>query len=150
MVDDGLQDWVKKQSGIKLHNCPRCSAQFEKVDGCSHMTCAVCFYNWCWICGLAKDSWFHKLQIIHESETGILCVWINNFTYNYGNQYDEVNYCLKLPVPVKVLLTMVFVVVLPGLAAALFVLVAPVVFVLQVACKRKWRRSRWQVVLLPL
>lgn len=135
---------------MKLHNCPRCSAQFEKVDGCSHMTCPVCKYNWCWICGLAKDSWFHKMQIIHEMETGILCVWINNFTYNYGNEFDSVNYCLKIPVPIKIIMTIVLITIVPGIAACLCVLIAPFVCVIMVTGNRIWYKFRRWIFLLPI
>lgn len=30
--------------------CPNCGFGTEKIDGCNHMTCAKCRYEWCWIC----------------------------------------------------------------------------------------------------
>ena len=41
------------------------------------MTCYVCKHSYCWICGLPSDHIFHKIQI-DTSETGALCVFINN------------------------------------------------------------------------
>ena len=41
------------------------------------MTCYVCKYRFCWICGLHSEHIFHKLQI-DNAETGALCVFINN------------------------------------------------------------------------
>jgi len=30
--------------------CPNCKIPIEKNEGCNHMTCKLCFQNWCWIC----------------------------------------------------------------------------------------------------
>lgn len=58
-------------------NCGMCSARVIKVpnEGCNHMTCANCGYQWCWLCG-AKfsedhfDSWnlfgCRNLQFDHD------------------------------------------------------------------------------------
>jgi hypothetical protein len=47
------------------------------------MNCYVCKYNFCWTCGFASDSFFHKMQL-DTSETGFLCVIINKITHNEG------------------------------------------------------------------
>jgi len=31
--------------------CMNCKSIVTKMAGCSHMTCSVCKYNWCWVCG---------------------------------------------------------------------------------------------------
>mmetsp|Transcript_16803 Transcript_16803/g.14708 ORF Transcript_16803/g.14708 Transcript_16803/m.14708 type:complete len:178 (+) Transcript_16803:1205-1738(+) len=31
--------------------CPKCQSKVEKVSGCNHMTCPICTYEWCWLCG---------------------------------------------------------------------------------------------------
>mmetsp|Transcript_40246 Transcript_40246/g.38711 ORF Transcript_40246/g.38711 Transcript_40246/m.38711 type:complete len:109 (-) Transcript_40246:421-747(-) len=34
-----------------VSDCPSCKTVVLKVEGCNHMTCYVCGYEWCWICG---------------------------------------------------------------------------------------------------
>lgn len=68
-----MQDLV----AIELSNCPNCHSYIEKNQGCPEMTCYVCKYRFCWICGLHSEHIFHKIQI-NNDETGALCVFINN------------------------------------------------------------------------
>lgn len=47
MLDEGYQEWAK---GKEVQLCPRCKRRIEKIEGCNHMTCRMCNYEWCWLC----------------------------------------------------------------------------------------------------
>lgn len=42
-----FQLWKK---GKVIKQCPNCKFYTEKNEGCNHMTCAECKYQWCWLC----------------------------------------------------------------------------------------------------
>ena len=42
--------------------CPRCSTAIEKDEGCNHMSCRKCRYEFCWIC---MQDWS-----LHSNTTG--------------------------------------------------------------------------------
>ena len=56
----GLVESGKKNRWILNHTktCGKCKARIEKNGGCNHMTCSVCHYEFCWICGREWNS--HK------------------------------------------------------------------------------------------
>jgi hypothetical protein len=60
MIDMDYEAWAK---GREIQPCPKCRHKIEKVDGCNHMTCAVCGYNWCWLCkGKYTSNHFSNLN----------------------------------------------------------------------------------------
>lgn len=46
--DKLLEKWIKENNG---KFCPTCKMRIEKNEGCMHMTCTNCGYEWCWRCG---------------------------------------------------------------------------------------------------
>ena len=47
-LEKDFQIWKK---GKIIKQCPKCNIWTEKNEGCNHMTCAECKYQWCWLCG---------------------------------------------------------------------------------------------------
>ena len=46
-LDKDFQIW---KQGKVIKQCPRCKIYTEKNEGCNHMTCTECKYQWCWLC----------------------------------------------------------------------------------------------------
>ncbi len=61
--------------GIKLYKYPNCNSFIEKVEGCSHMDCLMCYHTWCWTCGYPKGHFFHIIT------NEYICKMINNMSF---------------------------------------------------------------------
>jgi hypothetical protein len=48
IIDKDFEKWKK---GKMIKQCPSCKFWTEKNEGCNHMTCRACSFQWCWICG---------------------------------------------------------------------------------------------------
>ena len=57
-IDKDFKKW-KKNKLIK--RCPKCKFWTEKNNGCNHMTCPECKYEWCWFCGSKCDVGHFKM-----------------------------------------------------------------------------------------
>ena len=44
------KQFMKWKKGKRVKRCPRCQIYTEKNEGCNHMTCVSCKYQWCWLC----------------------------------------------------------------------------------------------------
>ena len=47
MAEKEFLKWKKKR---RVKRCPKCNIYTEKNEGCNHMTCVSCKYQWCWLC----------------------------------------------------------------------------------------------------
>jgi len=47
LVDKKYENWARKNT----KKCPNCKTPIEKANGCNHMTCGNCNYQYCWLCG---------------------------------------------------------------------------------------------------
>ena len=47
VIDAGFEEW---KSHTLVKRCPNCKFWTEKNEGCNHMTCSQCRFQWCWVC----------------------------------------------------------------------------------------------------
>ena len=47
-LEKDFLNWKKKNKNLK--RCPKCKIYIEKNEGCNHMTCSNCKFQWCWLC----------------------------------------------------------------------------------------------------
>ena len=45
------QEFKKYVERVIVKECPNCHNGIEKIEGCNHMTCGKCRFEFCWICG---------------------------------------------------------------------------------------------------
>jgi len=52
-----------KENDVKL--CIMCKTMVARVEGCTHITCPICDYEWCWLCG-HEHTPFHEKKCSKE------------------------------------------------------------------------------------
>jgi len=43
-----------------IRSCLMCKTVVDRVEGCTHITCPVCDYEWCWLCGHEYNQYHGK------------------------------------------------------------------------------------------
>ena len=61
------KQFMKWKKGKRVKRCPRCQMYTEKNEGCNHMSCINCKYQWCWIC---------EEKYIYGHYNSGRCIWL--------------------------------------------------------------------------
>ena len=86
-----LAEYISSHGVIK---CPKCAFGTEKIEGCNHMTCPKCRYEYCWICK-------SKYRSSHFEE------W--NLFGCPGGMYSEISFCKNFWMKIGLLLAIPFI-----------------------------------------
>ena len=96
-LDKDFQNWSKNKV---IKKCPRCKIYTEKNEGCNHMTCTECKYQWCWLCeGEYKNGHFSRgqcngLQFAHINFLSEKDKVPRRVHYHYNREEQERGCCI--------------------------------------------------------
>ena len=102
-MEKEFMTWKKDK---RVKRCPRCKIYTEKNEGCNHMTCTSCKYQWCWLCeeeytyghydgGKCKGFQFTKADNLEEAKKTLdYSRSLLNYDYAYNNR--DTNCCFSL------------------------------------------------------
>ena len=80
-IDKSFEKW---RDSYKVKRCPNCKFFIEKNEGCNHITCKNCGYEFCWLC-LSKYTSDHfgfgRCAGLQNTECSICSNKIINFIY---------------------------------------------------------------------
>ena len=58
ILDEAFEEWRKHKI---VKRCPNCKVWTEKNEGCNHMTCTECKFQWCWLCQKKYSSGHYNI-----------------------------------------------------------------------------------------
>ena len=58
ILDEDFEEWRKHKI---VKRCPNCKIWTEKNEGCNHMTCVECKFQWCWLCQKKYSSGHYNI-----------------------------------------------------------------------------------------
>ena len=73
------KDFLNWKKNKNLKRCPKCKIYTEKNEGCNHMTCSNCKFEWCWLC---------EEQYMYGHYNQGKC---KGFQFSRANNFEEAN-----------------------------------------------------------
>ena len=95
MMDKEFEEW---RSHKIVKRCPCCRMWTEKNEGCNHMTCVECKFQWCWLCQKPySSSHFSQgsckgLQFYKETDQKKVKEKLEENRRKYGEPSECLNY----------------------------------------------------------
>ena len=82
-TDKSFENW---RDSSQVKRCPQCKYFIEKNEGCNHITCTYCKYEFCWLCMQEYNSNHYKLSsncfglqnVNYECFSNRFCVFLYN------------------------------------------------------------------------
>jgi len=98
MVDKDFEEW---RSHKIVKRCPYCRMWTEKNEGCNHMTCVECQFQWCWLCQKPYNSNHFEegscngLQFYEEKDEKIIKAKLEENRKRYPETFNVCNFFLN-------------------------------------------------------
>jgi len=96
---DGL--FILFRLGKDIQTCPKCKVRIWKSDGCNHMTCRYCKYEFCWLCrGKYSDVHFEPWNLM-GCPGGLYFSWVRcpSCCPSYINRFCIILFLLTVALP---------------------------------------------------
>jgi len=120
---NALKLYKSFKRGKNIQSCPKCHAQIWKNEGCKHMTCQMCKYQFCWWC---NRQWPCSKKVHRE-------LWCF---------YNEMLYCPRCPCPKKLRRKLIcccfFLTIIPFCAFIFSMLMLWLILWIAVLCSCLW------------
>jgi len=131
-IDNEYKRYAEKG---KVKNCPKCNSRIEKNEGCNHIHCTRCKYDFCWLCD-------REYKPGHYEWYNLLGCPMMMYTRLNNSKFHSSILCLKkialiFALILGIILVASLVVALFPLVLVLFAMFVPVMFYVKICEPRK-------------
>ena len=129
------QEYKKYADKGKVKNCPKCKSRIEKNEGCNHMHCTRCKYDFCWLCN-------REYKPGHYEWYNLIGCPMMMYTRLNDSRFHSYILCLKkiglkIALILGIILALALVLALAPLVIVLFTFFVPVLLYVKLCDPRK-------------